>query len=112
MPLKVSGERTAEAIPDSKLALVPDAPRNLDVTHAQTFNSETAGVPARRSAQIIEGDQPPTATVSCPPRGRTAAAMSKGLTGRYQPRSQRPTDLQLRSTRPAVCDHKIEAPKR
>ncbi|HEX4725082.1 MAG TPA: alpha/beta hydrolase [Pseudonocardiaceae bacterium] len=40
VPFEVSGKRTAEAIPDSKLVLIPDAPHGLNVTHADTFNSE------------------------------------------------------------------------
>lgn len=40
VPFEVSGKRTAEAIPDSKLVLVPDAPHGLNVTHAETFNAE------------------------------------------------------------------------
>jgi non-heme chloroperoxidase len=40
VPFEVSGRRTAEAIPGSKLVLVPDAPHGLNVTHTQTFNSE------------------------------------------------------------------------
>lgn len=40
VPFEVSGKRTAEAIPDSKLVLVPDAPHGLNVTHADTFNAE------------------------------------------------------------------------
>jgi non-heme chloroperoxidase len=40
VPFEVSGRRTAGAIPDSKLVLVPDAPHGLNVTHTQTFNSE------------------------------------------------------------------------
>ncbi|HEY0807680.1 MAG TPA: alpha/beta hydrolase, partial [Pseudonocardiaceae bacterium] len=40
VPIEVSGKRTAEAIPDSKLVVVPDAPHGLNVTHADTFNSE------------------------------------------------------------------------
>jgi pimeloyl-ACP methyl ester carboxylesterase len=40
VPFEVSGKRTAAAIPDSKLVLVPDAPHGLNVTHAQIFNSE------------------------------------------------------------------------
>ncbi len=40
VPFEVSGRRTAEAIPDSKLVLVPDAPHGFNVTHAHTFNSE------------------------------------------------------------------------
>lgn len=40
VPFEVSGKRTAEAIPDSKLVLIPDAPHGLNVTHAGTFNAE------------------------------------------------------------------------
>jgi non-heme chloroperoxidase len=40
VPFEVSGKRTAEAIPNSKLVLVPDAPHGLNVTHAETFNAE------------------------------------------------------------------------
>jgi len=40
VPFEVSGRRTAEAIPDSTVVLVPDAPHGLNVTHARTFNSE------------------------------------------------------------------------
>jgi pimeloyl-ACP methyl ester carboxylesterase len=40
VPFEASGRRTAEAIPDSTLVLVPDAPHGLNVTHAQTFNAE------------------------------------------------------------------------
>lgn len=40
VPFEVSGKRTAEAIPDSKLVLVQDAPHGFNVTHAETFNAE------------------------------------------------------------------------
>jgi pimeloyl-ACP methyl ester carboxylesterase len=40
VPFEVSGKRTAEAIPDAKLVLVPGAPHGLNVTHADTFNAE------------------------------------------------------------------------
>ena len=40
VPFEVSGKRTAEAIADSKLVLIPDAPHGLNVTHADTFNAE------------------------------------------------------------------------
>jgi non-heme chloroperoxidase len=40
VPFEVSGRRTADAIDDSKLVLVPDAPHGLNVTHAQIFNAE------------------------------------------------------------------------
>ena len=40
VPFDVSGKRTAEAIPDSKLVLIPDAPHGLNLTHANTFNAE------------------------------------------------------------------------
>jgi non-heme chloroperoxidase len=40
VPFEVSGRRTAEAIPDSTLVVVKDAPHGLNVTHANTFNAE------------------------------------------------------------------------
>jgi non-heme chloroperoxidase len=40
VPFEVSGERTAQAITDSKLVLVPGAPHGLNVTHADVFNAE------------------------------------------------------------------------
>ncbi|TCO56653.1 alpha/beta fold hydrolase [Actinocrispum wychmicini] len=40
VPFEASGKRTAAAIPDSKLVLVPDAPHGLNITHAETFNAE------------------------------------------------------------------------
>jgi non-heme chloroperoxidase len=40
VPFEFSGKRTAEAIADSKLVLVKDAPHGLNVTHAETFNAE------------------------------------------------------------------------
>jgi len=40
VPFEVSGRRTAEAVEDSKLVLVKNAPHGLNVTHAQTFNAE------------------------------------------------------------------------
>jgi pimeloyl-ACP methyl ester carboxylesterase len=40
VPFEVSGRRTAEAISDSKLVLVPGAPHGLNVTHSQIFNNE------------------------------------------------------------------------
>ncbi|MEV4316413.1 alpha/beta hydrolase [Actinocrispum sp. NPDC049592] len=40
VPVEVSGRRTAEAIPDSKLVIVPEAPHGLNVTHAEVFNAE------------------------------------------------------------------------
>jgi pimeloyl-ACP methyl ester carboxylesterase len=40
VPFEISGKRTAAAIPDSRLVLVPDAPHGLNVTHADTFNAE------------------------------------------------------------------------
>lgn len=40
VPFEVSGKLTAEAIPDSKLVVVQDAPHGLNVTHAATFNAE------------------------------------------------------------------------
>lgn len=40
VPFQFSGKRTAEAIDDSKLVLVPDAPHGLIVTHADVFNAE------------------------------------------------------------------------
>jgi non-heme chloroperoxidase len=40
VPFEVSGQRTAEAIPNSKLVLVQEAPHGLNVTHAETFNAE------------------------------------------------------------------------
>lgn len=40
VPFEISGRRTAETIPDSKLVLVPEAPHGLNVTHAETFNAE------------------------------------------------------------------------
>ncbi len=40
VPFEVSGKRTAEAIDNSKLVLVKDAPHGLNVTHADTFNAE------------------------------------------------------------------------
>ncbi|NUS74480.1 MAG: alpha/beta hydrolase [Corynebacteriales bacterium] len=40
VPFEVSGKLTAETIDGSKLVLVPDAPHGLNVTHAETFNTE------------------------------------------------------------------------
>jgi non-heme chloroperoxidase len=40
VPFEVSGKLTAEAIPDSKLVVVQDAPHGFNVTHAATFNAE------------------------------------------------------------------------
>jgi len=40
VPFEVSGKRTAEAIENSKLVVVKDAPHGLNVTHADTFNAE------------------------------------------------------------------------
>jgi pimeloyl-ACP methyl ester carboxylesterase len=40
VPFEVSGKRTAEAIADSRLVLVKDAPHGLNVTHADVFNAE------------------------------------------------------------------------
>jgi non-heme chloroperoxidase len=40
VPFEISGKRTAEAIDNSKLVLVKDAPHGLNVTHADTFNAE------------------------------------------------------------------------
>lgn len=40
VPVEYSGQRTAEAIADSKFVLVKDAPHGLNVTHAATFNTE------------------------------------------------------------------------
>jgi pimeloyl-ACP methyl ester carboxylesterase len=40
VPFEFSGRRTAEAIRNSKLVLVPDAPHGLNVTHADVFNAE------------------------------------------------------------------------
>lgn len=40
VPFEVSGKRTAEAIPDSKLVVLKDAPHGANVTHADTFNAE------------------------------------------------------------------------
>jgi pimeloyl-ACP methyl ester carboxylesterase len=40
VPFEASGRRTAEAIPDSKLVLLPDAPHGLNVTHSGTVNAE------------------------------------------------------------------------
>jgi non-heme chloroperoxidase len=40
VPFEVSGRRTADAIENSKLVLVKDAPHGLNVTHADTFNAE------------------------------------------------------------------------
>jgi non-heme chloroperoxidase len=40
VPFEASGRRTADAIPDSTLVLLPDAPHGNNVTHAQTFNAE------------------------------------------------------------------------
>jgi non-heme chloroperoxidase len=40
VPLEFSGRRTAAEIPDSKLVVVKNAPHGLNVTHAETFNSE------------------------------------------------------------------------
>jgi pimeloyl-ACP methyl ester carboxylesterase len=40
VPFEVSGKLTAEAVADSKLVLVQDAPHGLNVTHAATFNAE------------------------------------------------------------------------
>jgi pimeloyl-ACP methyl ester carboxylesterase len=40
VPFEISGKRTADAIPNSRLVLVPDAPHGLNVTHADTFNAE------------------------------------------------------------------------
>lgn len=40
VPFEVSGRRTAEAIENSRLVLVKDAPHGLTVTHAETFNAE------------------------------------------------------------------------
>jgi non-heme chloroperoxidase len=40
VPVEVSGQRTAEAIENSKLVVVPDAPHGLNVTHAEVFNAE------------------------------------------------------------------------
>ena len=40
VPFEFSGKRTAEAIENSKLVLVPDAPHGLNVTHADVFNAE------------------------------------------------------------------------
>jgi pimeloyl-ACP methyl ester carboxylesterase len=40
VPFEVSGRRTAEAVDDSKLVLVKDAPHGLNITHAQIFNAE------------------------------------------------------------------------
>lgn len=40
VPVEVSGQRTAEAIENSKLVIVPDAPHGLNVTHAEVFNAE------------------------------------------------------------------------
>ncbi|HEY3608406.1 MAG TPA: alpha/beta hydrolase [Pseudonocardiaceae bacterium] len=40
VPFEISGKRTADAIDNSKLVLVKDAPHGLNVTHADTFNAE------------------------------------------------------------------------
>jgi non-heme chloroperoxidase len=40
VPFEVSGKRTAEAIENSRLVLVKDAPHGLNVTHADVFNAE------------------------------------------------------------------------
>jgi pimeloyl-ACP methyl ester carboxylesterase len=40
VPLEFSGRRTAAAIPDGRLVVVKNAPHGLNVTHAETFNSE------------------------------------------------------------------------
>jgi pimeloyl-ACP methyl ester carboxylesterase len=40
VPFEISGKRTADAIENSKLVLVKDAPHGLNVTHADTFNAE------------------------------------------------------------------------
>jgi pimeloyl-ACP methyl ester carboxylesterase len=40
VPFEVSGRRTGEAIPDSKVVVVKDAPHGLNFTHAETFNAE------------------------------------------------------------------------
>ncbi len=40
VPFEVSGQRTAEAIANSRLVLLPGAPHGLTVTHADVFNAE------------------------------------------------------------------------
>ena len=40
VPFEVSGKRTADAVPNAKLVLVPGAPHGLNLTHATTFNAE------------------------------------------------------------------------
>jgi non-heme chloroperoxidase len=40
VPFEVSGKRTAEAIEDSKLVVLRDAPHGANVTHADEFNAE------------------------------------------------------------------------
>jgi non-heme chloroperoxidase len=40
VPFEVSGKRTAEAIENSRLVVVKDAPHGLNVTHADVFNAE------------------------------------------------------------------------
>jgi non-heme chloroperoxidase len=40
VPFEVSGKRTAEAVQNSKLVLIPEAPHGLNVTHVDTFNAE------------------------------------------------------------------------
>ena len=38
VPLAASGQRTHEAIPGSRLVVVPQAPHGFNVTHATQFN--------------------------------------------------------------------------
>src|SRR5699024_11082045 len=40
VPFEVSGKRTHETIPDSKLALIKGGPHGLNATHAKEFNEE------------------------------------------------------------------------
>lgn len=40
VPFEATGKRTAEAVENSRLVLVPDAPHGLNVTHAEVFNAE------------------------------------------------------------------------
>ena len=39
MPLQVSGKRSAEAIADSALVVIPGGPHGINVTHADQFNA-------------------------------------------------------------------------
>jgi hypothetical protein len=65
---EVSDRRTADAIDGSTLVLVSDAPHGLNVTHAETFNTELLAFLRARPTAGTQGAAPCAGPASCADR--------------------------------------------